>query len=103
MPREGIISEIKTALRLRELKSYELINVINKLDKLCLKPIHDRHELHLNRKSAIKLFKRLVSHGNPDDLFEEHVIHLMWAMFTCLHHFQVRLKVCGGLITFFRR
>ncbi|CAH0552929.1 unnamed protein product [Brassicogethes aeneus] len=77
--------------------------IVKHLDKLCLKPERDRHQLHLNRIRALKLIKQFIRTGQGDTVLENPACHLIWAMFLCMHHFHVRLKTTSGLISYLRR
>ncbi|CAH1110331.1 unnamed protein product [Psylliodes chrysocephalus] len=82
----------------------EFESEVKTLYKCCLRGVKDLHELHLRRKIGIQIIENLVERANPDYLTIQHVIHIIWSMISCIHHFQLRLKTeSSGIIAWSRK
>ncbi|CAG9834298.1 unnamed protein product [Diabrotica balteata] len=77
---------------------------LDRLYKCCLKGVRDLHELHLRRSLGLDILEDIISRVNPEHIMISHVIHLIWCIMSCIHHFQLRLKTSEtGVISWSRR
>ncbi|CAH1987811.1 unnamed protein product [Acanthoscelides obtectus] len=82
----------------------EFNTVAMKLYKCCLQSVRDLHELHLRRVLGIQLLDEIIKRAKPQQITIPHVIHIIWSIMCCIHHFQLRLKTFStGLIYWARR
>ncbi|XP_028135366.1 uncharacterized protein LOC114330242 [Diabrotica virgifera virgifera] len=83
---------------------YEFHEQLRRLYKCCLKGVKDLHELHLRRSLGLDILEDIISRVNPEYIMVSHVIHLIWCIMSCIHHFQLRLKTSEtGVISWSRR
>ncbi|XP_057654132.1 uncharacterized protein LOC130892638 [Diorhabda carinulata] len=103
--RTPLSRKFKTILGVWEPMSYnEFEHQIKRLYKCCLKSIRDLHELHIRRSIGMNILEDIVNRVDPDFLNISHVIHLIWCIMSCMHHFQLRLRTSeSGLVSWARK
>ncbi|KAJ8948796.1 hypothetical protein NQ314_008354 [Rhamnusium bicolor] len=74
------------------------------LYKCCLKGVRDMHELHERRIIGMAIIDDMILRVDPNYITVRHVIHLIWSIMSCIHHFQLRLRTgTGGIVHYTRR
>ncbi|KAL1494046.1 hypothetical protein ABEB36_009709 [Hypothenemus hampei] len=62
------------------------------------------HELHLKRSYAIEVINELITRMDVNYIKVNHVVHLIWSLISCLHHFQLRFRTgTSSLIAWTRK
>ncbi|XP_049820525.1 uncharacterized protein LOC109606924 [Aethina tumida] len=74
----------------------EMNDLVYDVCKYCLKPEKDGHRLHLHRIKGEELILSFIKHAKQDVLNDKIVVHIMWCMVSCLHHFHNRLIAKRG-------
>ncbi|VEN42891.1 unnamed protein product [Callosobruchus maculatus] len=85
------------------MSSAEFQIVAMKLYKCCLKSVRDLHELHQRRLLGMQLLDEIIKRAKPQHITIPHVIHIIWSIMSCIHHFQLRLKTFSSGIIFWAR
>ncbi|CAH0552530.1 unnamed protein product [Brassicogethes aeneus] len=84
--------------------SYEKFSkYMDRFNELCFITTRDVHMTHENRIEGLKIIRRIIHKASPSNLSNIHIIHILWGYLTCLHHFQTRLILKSGPISWFRQ
>ncbi|XP_030763615.1 uncharacterized protein LOC115888156 [Sitophilus oryzae] len=75
--------------------------LVKKICNCCLKHIKDLHELHIKRGKALQMINEIIMKAQPSYFQPHHVVHLVWSMMSCIHHFQLRFRT--GALTIITR
>lgn len=65
---------------------------VKKICSCCLKHIKDLHELHLKRSKAMEMLNELITRIDVNYVKTYHVVHIVWSLMSCIHHFQLRFR-----------
>ncbi|KAJ8923068.1 hypothetical protein NQ315_001617 [Exocentrus adspersus] len=77
--------------------------VADKLYKCCLKGVTDLHEIHLRRLIGLSLLRDITLRADPEYISVAHIVHMVWSVMSCQHHFQLRIKSGSTSLLMLRR
>ncbi|CAH1987599.1 unnamed protein product [Acanthoscelides obtectus] len=71
----------------------EFENEADRLYKCCLRSCTDMHELHIRRLIGMEILADMMQRVNITYINLVNIMHIIWSIMSCMHHFQLRLKL----------
>ncbi|VEN33855.1 unnamed protein product [Callosobruchus maculatus] len=90
--KKKIMQLFKTRRRRGSMTKDEFDNETDRLYKCCLRSCQDLHELHIRRLIGMEILKDIMQRVNISYVNAVNIMHIIWSIMSCMHHFQMRQK-----------